>query len=65
MCVCVSYLLQSSRYLLALQQVGRLDVATYWRSLDVQLQLCLRLLLHQQLLPQLLHHLFLQEETRG
>lgn len=33
----ISYLLQSSRYLLALQQVGWLEVATYWRSLDMQL----------------------------
>lgn len=61
---CVSHLLQCSRYLLALQQVGRLDVDASWRSLDVQLQLCLWLLLHQQLLPQLLHHLLLQEEER-
>lgn len=64
-CVCVyvsSHLLQSSRYLLALQQVGRLQLAADWRSLDMQLQLGLGLLLHQQLLPQLLHHLFLHEE---
>ncbi len=66
-CVCVSYLLQSCRYLLALQQVSRLHVAAYWRSLDVQLQLRLWLLLHQQLLPQLLHHLLLHggEDGRG
>lgn len=60
-CVC-GYLLDPSRYLLVLQKVGWLDVAAYWRSLDVQLQLGLWLLLHQQLLPQLLHHLFLEEE---
>lgn len=63
-CVCASYLLQSSRYLLALQQVARLHVTPCWRSLDVQLQLRIWLLFHQQLLPQLLHHLLLQEERR-
>lgn len=54
-----SHLLQSW-YLLALQQVGRLDVAPYWRSLDLQLQFRLRLLLYEQFLPQLLHYLFLK-----
>ena len=54
-------LLQSSSGQWTHQKAGLFGVAPSWRAVDGQL--ALRVLLHQNLLPQLLHHLLLQKTT--